>query len=382
MKFKPSDIISTAGILAVIYGFGVATLVIPDRDFSEDENRYLQQKPKFTLERLTEGKFTAEIADYFADQFPLRNLFVGAKAVSELAIGKQENNSVLAGKDGTIVAEDYFPDLDEARKNIAAIDRFAEALADDVTLTVAVAGRSQDILTEAMPALYPAEQQTERVYDYLNSNLKAPQVDLLTPLKAKADAGEYVYYRTDHHWTTLGAYYAYVELMSSWGLDAYPLEHFTREVASEEFYGTTWSKAGMKWVAPDTMEFFRYDGDESLTTTIVDNGTSFAGVYDRSYLEVKDKYSAFIGGNNGRVQITGEKKRETLVIIKDSFGHALAPFLAAHFDLEILDLRYYKTPTIDLVNELNAKRVLIMYNMDGVINSNSLAMLNLGVVGK
>ncbi len=380
MKYKLSDIITTAGLLLIIYGFSIATIALPDADFSEQENRVLQQKPVFTFERLMNGKFTTEISDYYSDQIPLRNLFVGTKAVFEIGLGKQENNDVLLGKDGYIIAESYYPDLDDARKNTAAINRFAAKLDDDVTLSVAIAGRSQDVLTKYMPALYPADTQTERVFDYVDSQLELPRIDLLTPLKSHADAGEYVYYRTDHHWTTLGAYYAYVEIMESMGIEPYPLDYFTRETASEEFYGTTWSKAGMKWIKPDTIEFFHFPGDDKLTCEITDNGKKLEGLYDRSFLEVKDKYSTFIGGNNGLVKIYEDgKPREKLILIKDSFGHSLAPFLAAHFDLEILDLRYYKKNAIDFVRESGAKRILIMYNMDGVIGQNSLAMLNLGL---
>jgi hypothetical protein len=110
------------------------------------------------------------------------------------------------------------------------------------------------------------------------------------------------------------------------------------------------------------------------------------GMYDLSYLEVKDKYSTFIGGNNGRVRIypadgspLAKGKRETMLLIKDSFGHSLAPFLAAHFDLEIIDLRYYKLSLMDLIKESGVSKVLVMYNMDSVTNSNSLQMLNLSL---
>ena len=386
-KYKIYDLLSILGLLIIIYGFALATLIVPDSDFSEDENRYLQQKPKLTLETLTSGRFTSEIADYFADQIPLRNLFVGTKAVAEIALQKQENDDVLLGSDGYIIAKNDYPDLTEADRNIKAINRFYAALdGAGADLRVAIAGRSQDVLTRYMPALYPAEERTEKVFSHVSEALEPQQIGLLDPLKARADAGEYVYYRTDHHWTSLGAYYAYVEIMNSYGIEPYPLEYFTRETASDAFYGTTWSKAGMKWIGPDTIEFFRWEGDDSLITEIVDSGERLEGMYDRDYLAVKDKYSAFIGGNNGQVRIypsesspLAAEDRETLIFIKDSFGHSLAPFLAAHFNLEIIDLRYYKLPVIDLVKESGDVKVLIMYNMDGFVSSNSLAMLNLGL---
>ena len=386
-KATAADIITAAGLLITIYGLSIGTLLIPDKDFSEDENRYLQKKPEFSLEALIDGKFTAEISDYFADQLPLRDGFVGAKAVAEISLAKQENDDVLLGKDGHIIAKNDYADTSRIDANLDALKTFAKTTGTD--LRVAIAGRSQDVLTSYAPALYPAEELSDKVFAYVNASLsELDTIELLAPLRARADAGEYVYYRTDHHWTTLGAYYAYAEIMNAYGIEPYPLDHFTVETASDAFYGTTWSKAGMKWIAPDTMEFFRYPGDETLVTEITDRDKTLEGMYDRSYLEVKDKYSAFIGGNNARVRIypasgspLADPSRETMVLIKDSFGHSLAPFLAAHFDLEIIDLRYYRLSVPALLDEVDADRILVVYNLDSLANGSSLAMLTIGGVG-
>lgn len=378
-KFSAADVITIIGLLVIIYGFAVTMLTTPDKEYSEEENRYLQTLPHFSTESLINGDFTSDVASYCTDQMPLRNAFVGTKAIAEAIFTKRENNSVLLGKDGYIIAKTDYTDYDLIDKNIAAIERFADASAVD--LTVAVAGRSQDVLLSYTPSLYPAKEVSDAVFARLNETLDTAQIDLLTPLRERAEDGEYVYYRTDHHWTTLGAYYAYVEIMSSYGIEPYPIEYFTREVVSEEFYGTTWSKAGMKWIGPDSMEFFRFEGDENFVCEIVDSGEVIDGFYARSYLDKKDKYSAFIGGNNGRVKIYldgSQKERETLVLIKDSFGHSLAPFLAMHFDLDIIDLRYYKLPVTNVIAESGAEKVLIMYNMDSLVSASNLTMLTIG----
>ena len=384
-KYRLPDIITAAGLLLVIYGFAAALLITPDKDFSEDENRTLQTLPKFSLEALTSGEYTKQVAAYCTDQMPLRGLFVGAKSASEMLIGKQENNGVILGSDGHIIAKSDRANLSVMDKNLAAIKKFSASA--DIPIHVAIAGRSQDVLIAYIPSLYPAREVSDTAFSHLTAALgDTAHTDLLSPLRVRASDGEYVYYRTDHHWTTLGAYYAYAEIMANLGIEPHPIEYFTRETVSEEFYGTTWSKAGMRWAAPDSMEFFRFEGDDTFVTEIVDNGTLLDGMYDRSYLENKDKYSAFIGGNNGRVRIYpkddspfAKDEREVLVLIKDSFGHSLAPFLAAHFDLEILDLRYYKLPVSDVLAESSADRVLIMYNMDSLVSSSNLAMLTIGM---
>lgn len=374
---RAADIITTVGLLALIYGFALTMLISPDKTFSEEENRVLQTLPHFSIETLTSGKFTKDIASYCTDQMPLRNVFVGTKAVAETVFTKRENNSVLLGKHGYIIAKTDYTNYAVMDKNISAINTFAAS--PDFDVTVAIAGRSQDVLFRYMPDVYPSREISDAAFANLDKKLTATQIDILTPLREHTAAGEYVYYRTDHHWTTLGAYYAYAEIISSYGIEPLPFEYFGRETVSDEFYGTTWSKAGMKWIAPDSMELFRFEGDDRFVCEIVDSGKIIEGFYERSYLDKKDKYSAFIGGNNGRVKIyaDGSEKRETLVLIKDSFGHSLAPFLAAHFDLDVIDLRYYKLSVKDVIAEASAEKVLIIYNMDSLVSSDNLKMLTM-----
>ena len=140
----------------------------------------------------------------------------------------------------------------------------------------------------------------------------------------------------------------------------------------------------MKWILPDTMEFFRFNGDNELICEITDTNTRLSGLYDRSYLEKKDKYSTFIGGNNARVLIhpkNGEQ-REKMLVLKDSFAHSVIPFLAAHYDLDIIDLRYYKplvsgNPSVLQLAE-DADRVLCLYNLDSIYTKNTFVALNMG----
>ena len=259
-----------------------------------------------------------------------------------------------------------------------------------VNVTFAAAGRVIDVAEDKLPALYPVdvlhkpwEALDERAMETHVSGSDAYTdmlyLNLLTPLKAASEAGEDVMYRTDHHWTTHGAYLAYVELMQLWGMEPLAESAFTVETASDAIYGTAWRNAGMKWIAPDTMEYYRFDGDDGYTMTIHDDGTVFDGFYDRSYLEKTDKYSSFISGNHAYVTVekNGDENRERLMLVKDSFGHSLAPFLAYHFDLEIVDLRYYKESTGALVEETGCSRVLIINNMDSLTSAATLGMLGM-----
>jgi hypothetical protein len=386
-KTRTLDILTSIFLLIIIFVFTILILVLPDKEFSEQENRYLQKAPSFTLERLTNGKFTSEISGYFSDQFPGRDIFVGAKSVAEIGMFKQQNNSVTLGTDGYIIKRIDYPNFDTISKNVNSMSIFGKAMEElGVPYTIAMAGRNVDVLQRYLPSLYP-NFHSDELWQHFESALSADTytsyVNLKNPLKTiiDSDTNEQIYYKTDHHWTTLGAYYAYVEIMNSFGEEPLSLSDFEIERVSDEFYGTTWSSAGMKWVKPDTMEYFRYEGDEYYITEIVDTGRIIEGFYDREQLSKKDKYSSFIGGNNSRVDIYHSEgtTREKILLMKDSFAHSLAPFLAYHYDLVILDLRYYKSSVKELVIEENIDRVLIMNNIDNISETNVYGILQLGL---
>lgn len=383
-KSRLADIVTVIGFAVTICFFSLFTVLYPDAEFSEQENRVLQQKPKLTLTTLTSGQFTSEISTYFKDQFPLRSTYVGLKSTSEILMQKQQVNGVLLGKNNNLITRIDYPVTTGLDKNIEFYHMFAAKMKErGIPCTFAAAGRSMDVLTQYTPDLY-TDEFSEKIWTYFDSQMDGEYINLMEPLKQAAESGEYVYYKTDHHWTTYGAYLAYCEIMESLGGVPQPLDAFTVEEASRTFYGTTWSTAGVKWIEPDTMEYYRYDGDTDYTVEIVDDGSVLDGFYDRSYLQAKDKYSSFIGGNNAYVKVTKDNSegetREKLLVIKDSYAHSVIPFLAYHYDLEILDLRYYRESPAKLAEETGIDRVLFLFNMDNITGASPvLTALSLGL---
>lgn len=401
-KTKGSDRLGIGLFLAMIAIFGALILILPDKTFSEQENRVLQTAPKlqsnfegsFTervkagkfLDRYFSGDFAEDVSDYYADQFPARDVFVGIKGAFEIAMLKGENNDVVLGKNQYLLTRMDKAATENIEKNFNAASAFAAYMeTEGVPVTFATAGRVIDVMRGSLPALFSVDT-LDKPWDALTALCETggssmEVLNLLVPLRAHADRGEDVMYRTDHHWTTYGAYLAYTEIMKAWGVEPAAKDAFTVETVSNAFYGTAWRNAGMKWIAPDTMEYYRYPGDEDYTTTIHDNNTSFAGFYDRSFLEVTDQYSSFISGNHAYVTVerNGDEPRERLMLIKDSFGHSLVPFLAYHYDLEIVDMRYYKKSVAELVQETGCSRVLILNNMDSLTSAASLGMLRMGI---
>lgn len=383
-RAKSLDRIFVILFAALILLVSVLFWAIPDRTFSETENKDLTQIPSFTWDALLDGRYTARIADYMADQFPGRDFFIRVKAAAEMALGKMGNNGVILGEGGTLIPRSETIHRDNLTKNLSAIAAFTGWCEDHgIPTTTAVAGRSMDVLHHTLPQFYGAAYSDALwgtlFQDFSDIDLKI--LPLKTPLHERAKAGEYVYYRTDHHWTTLGAYYGSEIILTEMGETIAPIESYTREVVSDAFFGTTWSTSGMSWIAPDTMEYFRFAGDTDFTTTIVDDGTSFTGFYDRSYLARKDKYSSFIGGNNALVTVrkNGDADRPTLLLVKDSFGHSAVPFLAQHYDLLIVDIRYYKKSTAALIDEYGVDRVLVLYNIDSLTASPDSVLLRAGL---
>jgi hypothetical protein len=395
-KSRIVDLLTVVTFLAVIFIITVSFILLPDKTFSDQENRVLQQFPKIStynnpVGRLLNGDFTADIAKYYADQFPDRDLFIGIKGFAEIALQKKENNSVILSRDDFLITRPSDnSDYTTLRDNLNPIGKFASVMKQmNIPVTLAIAGRTYDVMGNYLPDSFP-KTLSDKLWKYAqylaDQSTDLQYINLRDSLKVIVDSGKAsgpLYYRTDHHWTTLGAYYAYSDIIKSFKDDEIkptPLTEFTVEHASDSFYGTTWSKAGLKWVKPDTIDYYRYDGDEDYITTIVDTGVSFKGFYDRSFLDKKDKYSSFISGNNGRVDIkrADGQKREKLMILKDSFAHSMIPFLAMHYDLVILDLRYYSESIPKLALTEGISRVLILGNMDSFFQNSTYGLLAYG----
>ncbi|MBO7245730.1 MAG: hypothetical protein J6S77_06330 [Clostridia bacterium] len=386
---KITHIITTVLFLAILFGLAAAFVIIPDKDYSENEKRNLQTFPEFSLEALMDGKFSSEINEYFADQFPLRDAFVSIKALAELSLFKGENNGVLLGENETLAVRtfsifkdrlnrtdnmDHFYNQSVVRQ-LEALNKFAAEKAS-VPVHVIIPPRVIDVASESFN--YPSNVSVS--LDALVSTTLSE--DLLIPvspvLKEKYSAGEYVYYRTDHHWTTLGAYYAYVEIMKSFGMedDIIPRDKFTVNVVADDFYGTTWSKCGFSFVSPDTMEFWSLGNEDKFTTTIGER--SFSGFYDMSYLETMDKYSAFISGTNDvtLVESNNDEERPVLLLPKDSFANSLVPFLAQHFDLVLVNMANRMTNISAYTQQYSADRILFVWNAENLITSGNLGNVN------
>ncbi|MBE6725648.1 MAG: hypothetical protein E7576_10755 [Ruminococcaceae bacterium] len=402
------NIVTAVLFAAFLFTFAAAFVLLPDGSFSAEENRTLAQFPEFSWERLADGTFSSGINEYFADQFPARDLLVGIKGIAETVMLRGENNGVLLGKDGQLAVRrfkayksrlettddmDYYYES-TLRLNMEGIGAWAEAAAGNGVRTVTVLPpRTVDVASSALS--YP-DEITRSIHETLVNGFseKAGFIDLLPLFRERFDAGEYVYLRGDHHWTTRGAYLCYREIMKAFGMEdaILPEDAFDVEPVPG-FYGTTWSRAGYKFVGPDELEVWTV-GDEDLLETVclsekivkgedgkptkaLEAYDSFPGWMRREHFGEKDKYAAFLDGTHNVQTVfrADGEARERLLILKDSFANTLVPFLSRHFDLVILNLAGGVADGSRYLEEFGASRALIVYNWENLITNTNPATI-------
>ena len=355
----------TALFCLFLGGLLAVHVFLPDREKSETENRTLAQLPEFSWERLKDGSYTEAIESYFADQFPLRDGWTGMKARAEQLLGKREfNNIYLAGN--TLISKVETPDSTLLENNLSYIDRLKDKAQANVV--VGFIPSAAEVWKDKLPAGAQSWDQA--------GLLSMSQIDFHTALKDHAD--EQIFYRTDHHWTTLGAFYGANALLESLGRETLKEKDFTVEIASKDFNGTLYSQSGIHWLEADTMEYWVTEA--GLTVTSWSTGKPVqVPLYDRSYLHAKDKYSSFLGGNQPLCVIKNENlpaEAGKLLLIRDSYSDALAPFLSQRFaEVHLLDLRYYRAPASMYAMQNGIDEIAVVYSVQNFISDRNLVLL-------
>ena len=398
---KKINITVTALFLVLIFGFGAAFWIIPDADFSPEENRPLQTFPTVNAESWLDGQVSSRLITYYSDQFPLRNAWVGLHALGELGAGRGESNGVLVGQNGQLAVRRFdaylsrFERLEDTDcyssshvdRGLAAVVSLQQTLQKkNIPLCVLLAPRTIDVTVSDFA--YPSD-----ISDGLDATIQSAMqaggvnsVELMETFREMHENGEYVYYRTDHHWTTKGAYTAYVAVMESWGMgdQVLPESYFTvREVP--DFYGTTHSRAGLFFIPADTLEIWEAADDDRYTVFELNGDSTKAiiesGFISEKYLSEKDKYGAFLDGTHRMLFIMDKEaaargeSRPRLLLARDSFANSMVPFLARHFDICMVNLSGGMTNLTELCEEYGCQRVLIVCNRENLIASDCFTLI-------
>ncbi len=385
----------------VLLAVPIVTLALPKQERSENENRTLKEFPalvdKNRLNKaenfsdlvksvkwnyITERKnpsYMDDIETYLSDHLAGRELWVVASNKLERLSGKQEINEVFTADDKMIqVFKDY--DEDTVEKSLDAIDVFA-AKFPDVPMYFMLAPTSQEIYSSLMPSYGGYLSEKSFIENCYAETENLTPIDCLSFLSGHRD--EYIYYRTDHHWTSLGAYYAYASAARQLGYSAYGLNAFNIETASSSFRGTLFSKTLDSGITPDSIDYYHLSSNEPTVKMTVFNGqeqTEYDSLYIRDYLAVKDKYSSFTGSNSPLITIeTDVDNGKSLLMIKDSYAHSLVPFLSKHYSkITMVDMRYINVG-LDYfaINVNDYSQVLVSYNVISFAGDQNLPKLRL-----
>ena len=371
---KKYCIFISALFCAFIGLFLAANAATPSREFSEMENRNLEQMPKLSVDSLLSGQFMKDFETYTTDQFVGRDLWIALKSSSERILGKHENNDVYFCDQDTLITRFNQPDAAKVTENLTYVNNFVESV--DIPVTFSLIPTQACIWADRLPDGAPNASQTGLLDQAKAAVPGATWADLYSPLWEHKD--ESIFYRTDHHWTSLGAYYGYTGLAEALGFTPVPLDTYTETIRSTEFYGTVFSSSGVRWVSPDTISTYVPDTGITVTSYTYDSTGNQVEVprslYDTSFLSVKDKYSMFLGGNQSLgVVKTPNTDKPKLLVIRDSYADSLVPFLTPHFsEIHLIDLRYYKLSIADYIQQNGIDQALVLYSVPNFVTDTNL----------
>ncbi len=373
MKTRKSDILTCVLFCGFLAAVLVLFLTLPRQEFSEKEKRYLADTPRLTWQNLASGQFGEEIETYLADHVPGRDFFVGLSAYYDLLSNRQVTKEVYRAEGDRLVEPPVAWNPAAAQTNMNAINNFAETIGQSVDLMlVPSAGFCLEDTIEGLADPYNDSQIIRDIYALAGETVNT--VDLIAAFTEAQDPGA-LFYRTDHHWTSLGAYAAYKGYMEQLGRDYLIRDAFTVE-SYDGFYGSNYSRSGLWLTKGENVELWNAGGNFTVT-----NGESEEvsnDLFYRQRLEELDKYTVYLDGNHSLVRIenpAGEGKGK-LLVIRDSYANCLGTFLAHSYETVVLvDLRYYKNPISELVAAEDFTDVLVTYSLGNFMTDTNMIFL-------
>ena len=372
--------IMSGSLMVFLVLISIGSFVAKDREFSENENRYLAQFPEISLDSIINCDFQEGLEKYINDQILGRDEWITIKTAIQKFVGDTEIGGAYVGKDGYDFEKITQDDVDQrlVDRNIAQIQKFFETASgtiDKSRLSFLLVPTSGLILADKLPANAPLFDQTAVIESVEAAMQDYNFVDVRDVLTAHKEDG--VYYRTDHHWTSLGALLAYGEYCQSIG-GSFDVSDYKETIVTEKFRGSLYSKILDYDSAFDTIKLFeKGSGNKSFVVTL--DGEKAEGFYHYNQLEEKDKYLFFFGGNYAEVVISGsvENTGRNLLLIKDSFANCFAPLVAEDYDnVYMIDMRFFRGDMQEYMEANNITDVLVLYNVSNFISDKNIYKLN------
>ena len=368
---KIKSLLPAAVFLIFIYACFVLNIIVQDREFSEHENRALAGSPELSLKNVFDSSYMKDYESYITDQFFARDTWVTMKTYTELALGKTDVNGIFICKDDILIEKFKEPDAERVASNAGYIEEFAKNA--DVPVYYTLIPGAVELWADKLPANAQNASQLKLINSICSKITSALYIDTYSILSSHKD--EAIFYKTDHHWTTLGAYYGYSSFADVLDITTgeYP-EPFKR---CGGFYGTASSACGLEPGEGDTIELSANTDKVISVTAYESSGEIKIPVYKEENLFKKDKYTVFFGGNYPLMVIKTEKTgMEKLLVIKDSYANSELPFMCGDFsEIHIVDLRYYKKSIDEYIEQNGIDSVLISYSVANFVSDTNLLFL-------
>lgn len=368
-----------------LYGF-----YVPDREMSENENRVLAGMPELTLSGVLDGSFMKDFETYLSDQFPFRDEAIYIKSFTDRLWGKKQENGVYIGKDGFLFDEPASYSKNKMKALAEKINALSEKNSK-LNTVFALVPNSSYIYSDKLPDYLVLPDQKKQIKDFysrLDESIKT--VNTVSPLLKVKETGD-AFYRTDHHWTTRGAYSVFLKTASKLGINTKGIKYEFHTV-STHFEGTLKSKS-LSQKAKDRLEVCFPENSQG-TYYIEFSGTpkKRASLFFEEKLKEKNKYEVFLGGNYAKVTVTTDlldyskmpvveasymsylPESRKLLVVKDSYANCMIPMLTPYFTkIVIVDPRYMTENLHQVLNDDDFTDLLFLYNANTLFSDSSLA---------
>ena len=360
--------------ILTLFLFLIINVIVPDREKSVQENRMLVTKPKFRLSSLISGDYDEKFEAYMDDQFVGRDMWRKLKVTVDRIGGSRLENGVYIGRNGQLLEQIEVADENHLAANIKAIKSFSESQ-KKIPVRMMLVPDAANVLNHSLPALAKPEDQTQ-MFSMVRKDLgdSVEWIDVSTELNKHKT--EKIYYKTDHHWTTLGAFYAFQAAAPSLGIEGDLSGKYVSYAVSDSFNGMLASKSGVNLGEKEQIDIYvPTEEDTDLIVDYVDEGKRSTSLYDSSKLKEKDQYTVFLGGNSSLLDIrTVSTSTKRLLLVKDSFANSFIPFLTPYYrEIVVVDPRYYSGTINDLMDSYRISEVLFLYSGNTFFKDNNIS---------
>lgn len=348
----------------------VVNIAWPDQKTSASENRSLQTFPEWSLEDIKSGRYTTNLSNWFSDQFVGRNAMIHLKYLTQKTTGTKKIDDVFLGH-GTLI-EDVSPQNEkQLKRNLKAINQFQETT--ELSTSFVLVPNAVSVQSNQLPLAASTENQSQKmdeIYSQMNDSIQ--KIDVRNTLEQHKE--EYLYYHSDHHWTSLGAYYSFQKMASDLSLEEVSKKNYTIYNVTNSFKGTLANKTGSVGIKDD-IDIYVPENNPDYIMTDESNGTKSRTIFSSEGLESNDPYTVFLNGNHSLVQLEmNNDSSRHLLLFKDSYANAMISFLIPYYrTITIVDPRYYTEDLTQVMNSNMFTEVMYLYNYNTFVQDTSLA---------